>query len=819
MLKNQFSYYIELFDPQKYTIDEETFENKYEVVSSRDSGIQLQLPIFEHNLVKRKNWYKLTTKQATLVDRIDFCLSNLPQMQTKSIITNRIFLDVDHFISDKSFYYNKFKRYSFCPSTVTIEEAMKSNKNDEFFTSPLILKAGNGYSSHGIKVLKNYSEKSILDHIKLWPNFKNWTLSIIHVPKLWNDIVATNRIYYLVTKQRINDNIIVNGYWYDEFISYRSKMKFCGFDECDKDTFVESFITNFDDTSTPREFFYKRTLPHGEYVKIFTCDEYNKIKHDLTQHLEVITKEIFTHITCANDYEENYNDEFNRNVTFHLYGLDTIITDSIDIKIIEINGCPTLRDFDIEFFNYKRMLDEILKLTADNIYNPPTNIEYKYDAKYGYFKNAVSETKFCDMKFIKCGEYTKKIKLPVYFARTIYETYPFIVNGFFNKNRMMKYQRVKNPNSNQMQLFYGQRDLYIRDQSSENYYDELLEWNKSKSGKNAKVLNKIQGITYFLASKDRMYNQISEFDFVPKSILFDIGQNTSNLKMFIKNIKDDNPSEYFIIKPIFGSQGKGISILNSEDINIFINKMKKAESSFGYNRFIVSKYIKNPKLYNNKKFNLRFYALICIKKLPTFGNKNSNVKYYILKDSQVYFSTLPYNTQMENVTDEINKITVDKNLDDDIASKISITELQQLVHMTNLQIVKNISEKLNTTILLNDFVSTFDNLCYPDSYINDIKLQAQNIINKTITSIKYNMRPLNRFIKDSSAFNLIAYDAMLDDNDKLHLIEINRGPDLHGLKITLGLEKITNIFSEIFDITIDNKTETLKYFDQYEVFY
>jgi glutathione synthase/RimK-type ligase-like ATP-grasp enzyme len=772
MLRNQFSYYIELFDPKKYTVDDETFENNYETVEFRSSGIQLQLPIFEHNLIGRKNWYKLTKKQATMIDRIDFCLSNLPQIQTKSIINNRIFLDVDHFISDKSFYYKKFKQYSFCPAHMTIDEAVKASKDSEFFNSstPLILKSGNGYSSHGIKVLKNYSEENICNHIELWKNFKNWTLSIIYVPKLWNDIVATNRVYYLVTKQRINDNITVNGYWYDEFISYRAKTTFRGFDNCDTKDFIESFLTNFDDTPTPLDFFYKRTLSHKEYIKIFTSDEYNKIKHDLTQHLNVITKEIFDHITCANDYEENYNDELNRNVTFHLYGLDVIITDDLDIKIIEMNGCPTLRDFDVEVFNYKRMLDEILKLTTDNLYKPQEEIKYMYNSKYGYFKNSDVETKFCDMKFVKCGEYTKKLKLPVYFARTIYETYPFIINGFFNEFRTKKYQRVKNPNSSQMQLFYGQRDLYIREQSSENYYDELLEWNKSKSGKCSKVLNKIQGITYFLASKDRMYAQIEEFDFVPKSILFDLSQDNSILKTFVKNVKDENPDEYFIIKPVFGSQGKGISILNSQDPNTFINKMKKAESSFGYNRFIISKYIKNPKLYNNKKFNLRFYVLICIKKLPTFGNKNSDVKYYILKDSQIYFSTLPYLTQMENVSEEIRNLTIDKKLDDDRASEISVAELQQLVHMTNLQIVKNISEKLATKISLTEFVNTLDNLCYPESYVQHVKYQAQNIIDKTINAIKYDMRPLNRFVKNSSAFNLIAYDVMLDDNDKLHLL-------------------------------------------------
>jgi hypothetical protein len=61
---------------------------------------------------------------------------------------------------------------------------------------------------------------------------------------------------------------------------------------------------------------------------------------------------------------------------------------------------------------------------------------------------------------------------------------------------------------------------------------------------------------------------------------------------------------------------------------------------------------------------------------------------------------------------------------------------------------------------------------------------------------------------------------MLDDNNKLHLIEINRGPDLHGLVRTLGKEKITNIFGELFDIVIDGKLEDkLEYFTKCKLEY
>ena len=113
---------------------------------------------------------------------------------------------------------------------------------------------------------------------------------------------------------------------------------------------------------------------------------------------------------------------------------------------------------------------------------------------------------------------------------------------------------------------------------------------------------------------------------------------------------------------------------------------------------------------------------------------------------------------------------------------------------------------------------TLNDMNYDLELKNNIIQQGEYIIKNTVKSIKSNIRNLNRFVPDSSAFNLIAYDTMLDDNNKLHLIEINRGPDFHGLLRTLGEYKITDIFRELFDIVIDNKMETeLTHFRKYNV--
>ena len=135
--------------------------------------------------------------------------------------------------------------------------------------------------------------------------------------------------------------------------------------------------------------------------------------------------------------------------------------------------------------------------------------------------------------------------------------------------------------------------------------------------------------------------------------------------------------------------------------------------------------------------------------------------------------------------------------------------------------VKNLSSRLEIPIELNHFVMSLNEMSYDAGLKENIIKQGQHIIHSTINTVKHDLRHINRFIPDSTAFNLIAYDTMLDDNDKLHLIEINRGPDLHGLKLTLGEEKITDIFSELFDIVIEQNLEpdSLCHFEKYKLEY
>lgn len=803
--RTEFTYYTQLYDLGSRNTNDETLTNEHKPTTV-NTHISRYVTLFEQNLLARKNWIGLNEKQVKETYKIDFSFTNLAKLQTISTIHNRILLDTDHFISNKGFYYDYFKEYDFCPVYEIIDtECVKIS--DKFRNCPVILKPDMGSASRGIRVFNDCLNKYIVDHINNFKYFQNWTISKLYTSRLFDGYIVTNRIFYLVRKTRKNNIVTYDGYWYNEFINYRALHKYKNIDNIDNtaeiEKFLKVFVTNYD--SLNEDFYKNRIIDHLTYLKLFTSSEYKIIKEKITEYTTFVTKKIAEHAICSNDYTPNNDDPDDTNMTYHLYGIDSIIDDDLNIKFIEINGAPELTGKGYDKINYSRLINEICKLTADVMYEPKHIPTYQEGGK-----------------FIKCGQFSKKLKTPVYFTKEIVETYPFILNGFFNSKRSNVFQRIKNPKSKFIHLFYGPRDLYIHNFTSYNYYDEIVEWKKSEGGRNAKILNKIQGITYFLASKDKFHQTLYDCEFVPKSVIYNFGDDKENITQFIQNIRKKNPDQYFIIKPVHGSQGKGIVIISpNSPVEMFFNKIDLIKQEFGYCSFAISMYINNPKLFNGKKFNLRFYFLLHIKKLPTCLDTTSDVSVYILKDVQVYFTVLPYNININKILDEFDKICLDENRVD-IAEKISnltIGDIQKSIHITNFQIVKDLSKKLNVSLPLEHFVKTLKDMKFDETLYDDIISQAREIIKMSIDLVKFNIRPLNRLIKKSSAFNLLACDTMLDSNNKLHLIEINRGPDLHGLNLTVGTKKITSIFSEMFDIVIDNKQHDFSHFDKHEVSY
>jgi hypothetical protein len=530
-------------------------------------------------------------------------------------------------------------------------------------------------------------------------------------------------------------------------------------------------------------------------------------------------------------------------IAYHLYGIDQIITDNHDIKFIEINGAPRLYryeeiaiDIPDGHINYNVLINQVLKNTVDIIYHSERELVDGNDMHnngnlFGKFKDSISDELISKREFIQCYhnvlhvEHEKNKKF--YVSQKVRQKYEFIYKAVYHIFIPMGYTFTKNPHDPNIFFFYGDRDRYYNDLTNMFFYDEVLDYKQSECSSNATIVNKIQGITYYLGSKDRLYKMLLDKNssdivdkFHPKSkiICTDTPINCSVIKTYFEGhnslIDKIFGKHQYILKPAYGSQGKGIVVFN--DIAQLNKMIEVSNETCTSSVYILSAYINNPKLYkinlynpishrdtNGRKFNLRFYVLITLDDLPTYydlsnnTNKKRCINYYILDDVQVYFALSEYN-------DKTKPRYIDADISDDTFYKTK--------NLTNLEIINQINLQTKNKIDTSQFITGFDSMNYPREYKDNIRKKFADICNITLNSVKDDLRNINRhqLSNDYSpkAFNLTAYDTMIDTDDKLWLIEINRGPDLVGLQKTIGTDKIYNVFSDMFNIVLFDYEES-----------
>lgn len=557
---------------------------------------------------------------------------------------------------------------------------------------------------------------------------------------------------------------------------------------------------------------------------------------------------------------------------YHMLALDLIITNENNnpkVYITEINTSPLIKgyytyptpiDNVYPFPNAKGnswqeiyipdLLNEILYLSIDKKYRPHKYIHFTIDntnnikmsTRPNDFDNEIypavtSGNGGPNFLFIK--EVNKQInnKLKFYVPAQTVEKYPFIYRALAKRNYIK-------PSKNayiDIALFYGLRELYYTDQYSFTYYDEIINYLMSINMKNASVINKIQGITYYLASKDKLYYSLKEsydpskYSFHPQTIIFIYDGNKNKLVDYLKKQLADININDLLLKPVFGSQGKGIKRFGKNDINsmvshidnIFTMGIPRSPPLVGvdkYNYWMITQFLNNPWLYerNNEflegenitvnikvKTNMRFYVLLVMEPLPTMKNlteqHNQNlITAYICNKGVIYLA-------MENYDKE---------------------SFKSEVIITNLQIAKNnyskrgIQEDLAAKNYTYIFPKYYD--MQPNKVVTSQNIfnQFKNMVETTIDATKYNLRCLNRFSNNyKGCFNLLAYDTQLDVNGKLWLIEINRGPDLAGIAYNLTRDDftgqdainntndnnwaVTNFFDDIFHLSMDTLSNNI----------
>ena len=227
-------------------------------------------------------------------------------------------------------------------------------------------------------------------------------------------------------------------------------------------------------------------------------------------------------------------------------------------------------------------------------------------------------------------------------------------------------------------------------------------------------------------------------------------------------------------------------ILKQEENNISINNSTKphlfksfSELENSNEKLILSKYLINPMLINNKKFSMKSFVLV---------TGFSPLKIYFYRDGYLTFSKNNFTLKEDSIDNSCIHITSEKN-----------------------EFECNSRDPNNNTIYE---TSLFDEKCIIWNYINferyckkkeinyeNIINQIKDIIIKTFISFSTDItnKIKNNNIKDRNIFQLFTFDFILDENYKVYLIDLERNPQLDS-KHLVPIYIYDHLISDILNI-------------------
>ena len=269
-----------------------------------------------------------------------------------------------------------------------------------------------------------------------------------------------------------------------------------------------------------------------------------------------------------------------------------------------------------------------------------------------------------------------------------------------------------------------------------------------------------------------------DFDYIPETYF--IPHQISEIKKKFKDynfsfnnawiLNQENKDEYNNI--INNTKTEYPKIIKSFDK--IISNQKKEEKLF------ISEYISNPLLINNKKFTMRTFVLV---------TGFSPLKIYIYRDGYLIFGQNEYNLNISNYKDICSHITTEKN---EIICKKKNKKNEKHPYEQSL-----FEENCSIWSFLN-----FERYCKKNNInYNDIINQAKDIIIKTFISLNNEIINSNesKLIKDRNMFQLFTFDFILEENLKLHLIDVDKNPKLDS-KHLVPIYIYDHLFSDILNI-------------------
>ena len=248
---------------------------------------------------------------------------------------------------------------------------------------------------------------------------------------------------------------------------------------------------------------------------------------------------------------------------------------------------------------------------------------------------------------------------------------------------------------------------------------------------------------------NRFYNKQKarfpdDYNYIPETYLYP-DQKDEIFKKFHNYHYD--PKDAWLFKPARDSFGRGIYLLDN------YSEIEKANMK----TFLISRYIMNPMKIRNKKFDMRAYVLV---------TGMNPLKIYFYKDGYLKIPVKNFTLEHEYIRDGCVHITTSD---------------------TNLICFEGKEYKYDTDIY--DEPSNFWSYMFFERYcqrngvnFTDIMEQFKDIFIKTFISLNSDFIKLinERNLQDRNLFQIYGLDLLVDDNYKVHLLELNRNPSMRG---------------------------------------
>jgi hypothetical protein len=268
----------------------------------------------------------------------------------------------------------------------------------------------------------------------------------------------------------------------------------------------------------------------------------------------------------------------------------------------------------------------------------------------------------------------------------------------------------------------------------------------------ARVKSHLRGISY-LSNKIKLHKSVMANSkltkYIPESIIIlhqKIDPNNKN------NNITPTLTEPWIWRPENASLGWGIEIVTSKDeLNAVIDKYEYLKPTY---RFVLSRYITNPKLIKNTnnnllyKFHVRLHLIISI-------NKQNMKRFLLVNTGEMFVSSTAY----------INK---DYN--------------NTKIHDTHY-------DKFNNSFFPDDFPGTESE---KSILITDIRTMFKDICSSNLT------HRIKKADKCESGFHIFGADIMITDENKPILLEINKFPGLPDYSDLQYPNDVTRLSKEFY---------------------